>query len=151
MLSLYCTGLGHRGNLTGPSAAEWSLGKPGPLPPIVSSQAVSSLRAPAPKNSSLSGDCSDTFTAALTWAGAGQRWGRWRGRAGGPPWDRSKYLPLITAPVGGNGLQACGSVPKASLHAAACPSPLPHLPLLRVHPGCPGDPAVCGIRALLGL
>lgn len=118
MLSLYCTGLGHRGNLTGPSAAEWSLGKPGPLPPIVSGQAVSSLRAPAPKNSSLSGDCSDTFAAALTWAGAGQRWGRWRGRAGGPLWDRSEYLPLITAPVGGNGLQARGSVPKASLHAA---------------------------------
>lgn len=119
MLSLYCTGLGHRGNLTGPSAAEWSRGKPGPLPPIVSSRAVSSLRAPAPKNSSLSGDCSDTFAAALTWAGAGERWGRWRGRAGGPPWDCSEYSLLITAPVVGKW------APGARLHAEGLPVPLP--------------------------
>lgn len=129
---MYCTGLGHRGNLTGPSAAEWSRGKPGPLPPIVSGRAVSSLQAPAPKNSSLSGDCSDTFAAALTWAGAGERWGRWRGRAGGPPWDHSEDLLLITAPVVGKW------APGARHGAEGLPVPL--LQLWASSQPCPAHP-----------
>lgn len=131
-LSLYCTRRSHRGNLAGPSPAEWPLGKASPLPPIVSGPAVSKCLKIAGGQRLFQHLC-----RGIDVGSCGQR-GGWRDvPCGGKTADSRAGAPVPRSSL-------CPVLPSTVHLPPSCPcSPLS--PGLHPCPGRPPVPHCCGV------